>query len=66
MSKLRQKREERGLSLRQAAAGVGISASTFSRIERGLHSPKADTALSIYRFFDREVPLEDILMKIGG
>ena len=61
MSTLRQKRRERGLTLHQVANSVGLAASNLSRIERGQQSPRPASAIKLYRLFDQEVPLEDIL-----
>ncbi len=46
-SRLREKRLARGLSLRQAAQEAGISATTFSRVERGDHLPDRENLLQL-------------------
>lgn len=46
-SRLREKRLSRGLSLRQAAQEVGVSATTFSRVERGDHLPDRENLLQL-------------------
>lgn len=61
MSKLRQKRRERGLTLHQVAASVGLAASNLSRIERSRQAPRPAAAIRLYHFFDKEIPLEDII-----
>ncbi len=44
-SRLREKRLARSLSLRQAAQEAGVSATTFSRVERGDHLPDRENLL---------------------
>ena len=46
-SRLREKRLARGLSLRQAAQEAGVSATTFSRVERGDHLPDRENLLQL-------------------
>ena len=59
--KLRTLRQRRGLSVRQLAAQLDISAhSHIAKIETGQSRPSADLILKIARFF--EVPI-DVLMK---
>ena len=50
------RRRSHGLSQRQAAAEIGISASTLSRIENGRHLPDREPLLRIARWLD--VPVE--------
>ena len=45
-ARVRQLREERGLSLRGLAELCGISPNTVSLIERGASSPSVDTPVS--------------------
>ncbi|HLH59140.1 MAG TPA: helix-turn-helix transcriptional regulator, partial [Streptosporangiaceae bacterium] len=45
--RLRQVREERGLSVRELARRVGCSASLISQIERGLSAPSVGIAYSV-------------------
>lgn len=61
MSTLRQKRKERGLTLHQVANNVGLTVGNLSRIERMKQAPRPRAAIRIYRFFNQEIPLEDIL-----
>jgi transcriptional regulator with XRE-family HTH domain len=42
-ARLSARRRERGLTLRAAAAEVGVSAATLSRVERGKHLPERDS-----------------------
>lgn len=49
----------RGLSQGDAAALVGIDQSAWSRVERGLQQPRAETLLVIAREFD--LSLEQLL-----
>ncbi len=65
MSKLRQKRHERGLTLHQVATCIGLAASNLSRIERAQQAPRPAAAIRLYQFFDKEVPLEDIISVDG-
>lgn len=46
-SRLREKRLAKGLSLRQAAQEAGVSATTFSRVERGDHLPDRENLLQL-------------------
>jgi transcriptional regulator with XRE-family HTH domain len=46
-ARLREKRLARGLSLRQAAQEVGVSPTTFSRVERGDHLPDRENLLQL-------------------
>jgi transcriptional regulator with XRE-family HTH domain len=48
--RVRAKRRGRGLSIREAALEVGVSAPTLSRIERGLHLPERENLLKIARW----------------
>jgi transcriptional regulator with XRE-family HTH domain len=41
-ARLRARRRERGISLREAAAEVGVSAATLSRVESGDYLPERD------------------------
>lgn len=63
MNQLRQKRIERGLTLHQVATSIGLNVSNLSRIERGHQTPRPGTAIRLYRFFNKKIPLENI---IGG
>lgn len=46
-SRLREKRLALSLSLRQAAQEAGVSATTFSRVERGDHLPDRENLLQL-------------------
>lgn len=48
--RVRAKRRGKGLSIREAALEVGVSAPTLSRIERGLHLPERENLLKIARW----------------
>ena len=45
-------REQRGLTLRQAAQQVGVSPTTLSRIERGIGKPDLETLDSLIVWLD--------------
>jgi transcriptional regulator with XRE-family HTH domain len=49
------RRRSQGLTQRQAASAIGVSASTLSRIENGRHLPHREPLLKIARWLD--VPL---------
>jgi transcriptional regulator with XRE-family HTH domain len=48
-ARLRARRRERGMSLRAAAAEVGVSAATLSRVEGGTYLPERD---NLFRLLD--------------
>jgi transcriptional regulator with XRE-family HTH domain len=48
--RVRAKRRSRRLSIREAAAEVGVSAPTLSRVERGHHLPERENLLKIARW----------------
>lgn len=48
--RVRAKRNSKGLSVREAAADIGISAPTLSRVERGLHMPEPENLLRLARW----------------
>jgi transcriptional regulator with XRE-family HTH domain len=50
------RRRSHGLSQRQAAAEIGVSASTLSRLENGSHLPHREPLLRIAQWLN--VPLE--------
>ena len=56
---IRRRREELGLSLRDAANETAVSASTLSRIENGTGKPDADNIARLTSWLD--VPMERIL-----
>ena len=56
---IRRKREEIGMSLRDAANETGVSASTLSRIENGTGKPDADNIARLTAWLN--VPMERIM-----
>jgi len=56
---LREKREERGLSMRRLAHQAGLSQAMISFVERELRNPTLDTLLRIANVL--EVDLADVL-----
>ncbi len=54
-ARLRARRRESGLSLREAAAEVGVSAATLSRVEGGGHLPDRDNLFALLRWLGLEV-----------
>lgn len=54
-SRLRQLREQRGLSQREFAEMAAIDVMVANRYERGIHLPSVDSALKIARFFQMTV-----------
>lgn len=58
---LRQKREERGLSMRDLAHQAGLSQAMISFVERELRNPTLDTLLRIANVL--EVDLADVLQQ---
>jgi transcriptional regulator with XRE-family HTH domain len=55
-SRLRARRRERALSLRDAAAEIGISAATLSRVERGDYLPERDNLFTLLRWLGVATP----------
>jgi transcriptional regulator with XRE-family HTH domain len=53
-ARLRARRRRLGLSLREAAAEVGVSAATLSRIEGGGHLPERDNLFRLLRWLGVE------------
>jgi transcriptional regulator with XRE-family HTH domain len=49
-SRLRARRRDRALSLRDAAAEIGVSAATLSRVERGDYLPERDNLFRLLRW----------------
>jgi transcriptional regulator with XRE-family HTH domain len=58
-AQLRARRRETGLSLREAAAEVGVSAATLSRVEGGGHLPDRDNLFRLLRWLGLEAPAAD-------
>lgn len=48
--RLRAKRRSEGLSIREVAQEIGVSAPTLSRVERGQHLPERENLLRIARW----------------
>ncbi len=57
---VREWRHARGLSLEQAAALVGTTSATLSRLERGLHRPRRKLAMRVSEILGQQplLPLE--------
>lgn len=55
-TRLRARRRERALSLRDAAAEIGVSAATLSRVERGDYLPERDNLFTLLRWLGVAVP----------
>jgi transcriptional regulator with XRE-family HTH domain len=53
-ARLRARRRQLGLSLREAAADVGVSAATLSRVEGGGHLPERDNLFRLLRWLGVE------------
>jgi transcriptional regulator with XRE-family HTH domain len=58
-SRLRRVREQRGLTLTEAAALAGMSKSTLSRLETGLRKPSLELLLPLAQTY--RVPLDDLV-----
>ena len=58
-SRLRRVREQRGLTLTEAAALAGMSKSTLSRLETGQRKPSLELLLPLARTY--RVPLDDLV-----
>lgn len=56
--KLRQIREEKGLSLEQVADSTGIKVPNLSMIERGLQGVSINNAAKLVEFYGRETITE--------
>ena len=57
---LRQKRLDRGLSLRQVAEATSIPRSVLQRIELGARITQRDHARALYAYYDYEIDLAEI------
>lgn len=57
--RLRRVREERGLTLTEAAQATGISKSTLSRLENGLRKPSLELLLPLSERY--RVPIDDLV-----
>ncbi len=60
MSRLREIRIERGLSLRQVAEATSISYSVLQRIETGERRPQIGQARKLYAYYDHQIDLGEI------
>lgn len=56
-TRLRKKRQDRGLSLRAVAQATGIPKSTLHRIEGGQQIADREHARILYRYYGGEIPL---------
>jgi len=61
---IKRRREELGLSLRDVADVIDVSASTLSRIESGKGRPDADNIARITQWLD--MPVDRVMRKMGG
>ena len=59
-NRLREMREERGLSQRELAEGVGVTRQTINSVERERYDPSLELAFDLAEFFDCRV--EDIFL----
>ena len=62
--RIRALRQERGLSVRQLAAEVGVSAATISQVERDINDPSLNTLRRIARALD--TPIFDLFTVPGA
>jgi Helix-turn-helix. len=60
-SAVRRRRDQEGLSLRDAAQETGVSASTLSRIENGAGKPDADNIARLTTWLD--MPIERVMSR---
>ena len=60
ISRLKEKRLCRGLSLRQVADVTGISKDALDRIEKGKQKASHEQGRTLYAFYDYELDLGDI------
>ena len=63
ITRLKQLRQQRGLTLRQLSEAVGISNPAISQIENGTHDPSLSKALKLAKFFN--VRPEDLLREVN-
>src|SRR5437879_8281957 len=61
---MRRRREQQGMSLRDVADEIGVSASTLSRIENGTGKPDADNIARITRWLD--MPVDRVMSGQGN
>jgi len=60
ITRIRQARLDRGLSIRVVADATGVPKTTLHRIETGARITKRDHARALYKYYDYEVDLADI------
>lgn len=60
ISRLKEKRQARGLSVRQVAESTGIPKSTIDRIEKGEQGASIEQGRILYRFYDYELSLGEV------
>lgn len=53
-------RRDLGLSVREAAAEINVSPSTWSRVENGVQTPKRKLARKIFRYLNGAVTLGEV------
>lgn len=59
-NKIREKRQERGMTLRELAKAAGVSVAFISFVERDLRTPRLEVALRIARTLDCQI--EDLFV----
>lgn len=64
MNRMKQLREERCLSMKEVAAGLGLPYTTYVNYEKGLREPGAETLIRIAEFYD--TTLDCLLGKEGS
>lgn len=57
---IKKARQALDMSMREAAAEVGVSPSTWSRVENGVQTPKRSLARKIYRYLNGMVTLGEV------
>ena len=62
-NRLRELREERGLTQEELAKALGVTRQTIIAIEKGRYDPSLKLAFRIARFFSR--PIEEIFIYEG-
>lgn len=60
LTRLREARLERGLSLRTVAEATGISKTVLQRIETGARITRREHARALYKYYDYEIDLSEI------
>ncbi|MCS6874017.1 MAG: helix-turn-helix domain-containing protein [Pyrinomonadaceae bacterium] len=62
--RVKEQRERQGLSLRDLASQIGISASTLSRIEKGTGKPDADNIAKLASWLN--IPVDRVMQKASS